>query len=123
MPIMTKTPDAWLPLSEPEFHVLLALGEADLHGYGIILAVGEATGGRVRLRTGTLYSALRRMEVRGWVEVSDERPEPADDDARRRYSRVTSHGRAVARAEAQRLASLADLARTRGFLPDAAANG
>jgi DNA-binding PadR family transcriptional regulator len=118
-----NTPDHWLPLSEPEFHVLLALGEADLHGYGIILAVDEATGGRVRLRTGTLYTALRRMEGRGWVEESDDRPDPAEDDARRRYYRVTSQGRAVGRAEAQRLASLADLARTRGFLPDAPAGG
>lgn len=116
-------PHSYLPLSEPEFHILLALGEADLHGYGIILAVEEATDRQVRLRTGTLYTALRRMESRGWVAESQERPEPADDDARRRYYRVTADGRAVARAEATRLASLAELARTRGFLPDAPAGG
>ena len=117
------TPESWLPLSEPEFHVLLALGEADLHGYGIIRAVEEATGGRVRLRTGTLYTALRRMEGRGWVEETEDRPAPADDDARRRYYRVTGRGVAVARAEAKRLSSLAELARSRGFLPDVPAAG
>jgi DNA-binding PadR family transcriptional regulator len=116
-------PQTWLPLSEPEFHVLLALGSEELHGYGIILAAAAATGGRVRLRTGTLYTALRRMQARGWVEESEHRPEPAEDDARRRYYRVTAAGRAVARAEAERLASLAALARSRGLLPDLPASG
>lgn len=115
--------EQWLPLSEPEFHILLALGGSDLHGYGIILAVEETTGGRVRLRTGTLYTALRRMESRGWVAESEERPDPAEDDARRRYYRVTTVGRAVARAEAQRHVALADLARARGYLPGAKARG
>ncbi len=110
--------DEWLPLSEPEFHVLLALSGAELHGYGIILSVEAATGGRVRLRTGTLYTALRRMAGRGWVEESEDRPDPSEDDARRRYYRVTRAGAAVARAEAERLASLAELARSRGYLAD-----
>ena len=52
------------PLREPTFFVLTALLPAPLHGYGIIKAVEEMSDGRVRLRAGTLYAALERLEKR-----------------------------------------------------------
>ena len=108
-------PDSLLPLTEPEFHILLALAQRERHGYGIIVAVEEATAGEVRLRTGTLYGAVRRMVDEGLIADVDG---PADEpnEERRRYYRLTSFGRAVARAEAHRVHDLAQLARERGLL-------
>jgi DNA-binding PadR family transcriptional regulator len=105
-------PGDLLPLTEPAFHILLALADRELHGYGIILSVEDATAGKVRLRTGTLYTAVRRMVDDGLIEESAEVP----DDDRRRFYRLTPFGRAVARAEAKRVASLASLARSKGLL-------
>ena len=100
-----------LPLSEPVFHILLALADRDLHGYGIILSVEASTAGKVRLRTGTLYTAVRRMVDEGLIAQA--RRSGAD---RRRFYTLTAFGRSVARAESWRIASLASLARERGLL-------
>ena len=108
-------PAALLPLTEPMFHILLALAEREMHGYGIIIAVEEATNGEIRLRTGTLYTAVRRMVEDGLIEETVRRHHEGDD-GRRRYYRLTRFGRAVARAEASRLEALTLLARSRGLL-------
>jgi DNA-binding PadR family transcriptional regulator len=98
-------PRRFLPLSPQQFHILLALTDGHLHGYAIIRDIAERTAGSLRLGTGTLYTALARLEALALVEESDRRPAAADDDERRRYYRLTPLGRAVARAEAARLAS------------------
>jgi len=100
-----------LPLTVPVFYTLLALADADRHGYGIITEVEERTGGDVRLRTGTLYTAIRRMLDQGLVEETDERPDPDVDDERRRYYRITEAGRKVLAAEAGRLEQMVSLVR------------
>lgn len=96
------------------FHILMALSERQLHGYGIIISVEEATKGDVRLRTGTLYTAIARMVEDGLIRETDS--EPDGDYERRRYYRITRFGRTVARLEATRVARLTSLARARGFL-------
>jgi DNA-binding PadR family transcriptional regulator len=68
------------------------------------LVVARLTDGMVRLRAGSLYTALARLTDDGLVEESPERPDPALDDERRRYYRLSTRGRAVAAAEAERLA-------------------
>jgi DNA-binding PadR family transcriptional regulator len=108
-----------LPLSEPVYHILLALADEPRHGYGIIQAVERWTEGRVRLRTGTLYTALRRLEEDGVVAEPADRPAP-EEDGRRRYYTLTPHGRAVLRAEAGRLERLVALARGHRVLPRSA---
>ena len=107
----------FLPLSAPAFHVLLALADADRHGYGIILEVQNRTHGEVRLRTGTLYTILRRLLDDGLIEESGARPSADEDDERRRYYRTTPLGRDVTSAEAQRLLRLVDIAREKRVLP------
>ena len=62
---------------------------------------------------GTLYGCLKRMLAAALIEESDERPDPALDDQRRRYYRMTELGQRAARAEAQRLASAVAAARAR----------
>lgn len=110
-------PATLLPLPAATFHILMALADADRHGYAIIQEVAARTSGGVTLGAGTLYRSIQRMIEQGLLEEIDERPAPEDDDERRRYYRITRFGRKVAEAEAQRLADLVRLARASGFVP------
>ena len=112
--------DALLPLPPATFHILIALGDGDAHGYAIIQEIAARTRGGVRLSAGTLYRSIQRMEEQGLVAESRGRPPAADDDERRRYYHVTAFGRAVATAEARRLTQLVKLARASGFAPERA---
>lgn len=100
-------PDEPSPLSEPALYILLALAEEPRHGYGIILRVEEWTGGRLVLRTGTLYTALRRMADSGWIEGTEV---DESEDQRRNYYRLTGPGRALIQSETSRIRELAELA-------------
>jgi len=119
-----RNPDDFLPLTPAMFHILLALADRDLHGYEIMREVAERTEGKVRLGPGTLYGSIKRMLNDDWIEELDERPDPELDDERRRYYRLSRFGRRVAVAEAERLAQLVKVARTkkllstRNFQPD-----
>jgi DNA-binding PadR family transcriptional regulator len=114
-----REPEEWLPLSPAVFHILLALADSERHGYGIIKEVEGRTGGRVRLGPGTLYGSIKRLLDEGLVEESEARPDPALDDERRRYYRLTSFGRRVAVAEAERLSGLVAAARAKNLLSGA----
>jgi DNA-binding PadR family transcriptional regulator len=111
-----RDPEELLPLSPAVFHVLLALADAERHGYGIIKEVEARTEGRVRLGPGTLYGSVKRMLEEGLIEESDERPDSELDDERRRYYRLTGFGRRVASAEAERLNGLVEAARAKRLL-------
>ena len=108
-----------LPLSVPVHQILLSLAGADRHGYAIIQDVRERTDGEVDLTASTLYGALSRMLADGTIEEIDA---PEDGDSRRRFYRVTEYGRAVARAEAGRLARALDQARAQGLGPESASS-
>jgi DNA-binding PadR family transcriptional regulator len=112
--------DKQAPLTPAAFHILLALADRERHGYGIMQEVAALTEGRVRLGPGTLYRSIKALLAEGLIEESSERPDPALDDERRRYYRLTEQGRGVAQAEAERLASLVRLARSRQLLPERA---
>ncbi len=105
-----QSPQDALPLTPPVFHILLALAGEERHGYGIMQDVSEQTEGALQLGPGTLYGCLKRMLAAGLVEESEERPDPALDDERRRYYRMTAFGKRVVRAEAQRLAGAVTVA-------------
>lgn len=87
-------------------HVLLAIGPEERHGYAIMGEVSRITGGTIRLGPGAIYTTIRRLLDDGLIEESDERPDPALDDQRRRYYRLTAVGRSVATSEVRRLDSL-----------------
>ena len=113
------TVDELLPLPSATFHILLALTADQRHGYAIIQDVEERTKGDLRLSAGTLYRSIARMVEQGLIaEVTRRRT--ADDDARRRYYRITPFGTAVARAEMRRLTELVRLARASGLQPEPA---
>jgi DNA-binding PadR family transcriptional regulator len=106
------------PLTPPVFHILLALTSGEKHGYGIMQDVAGQTNGDLQLGPGTLYGCLKRMLAAGFIEESDERPDPELDDERRRYYRITDPGRHAVRAEARRLAGAVEAARARRVLAD-----
>ena len=104
------------PLTPALFHVLLALADGEKHGYAILKEVRRRTNGRVKLSAGTLYAIIKRCLADGWIAESDERPDPALDDERRRYYRLTDYGRRAAVAEAERLQEVVGMARDKNLL-------
>lgn len=108
-------PKSYLPLSPALWEILVALADGDKHGYAIGKEVSRRTNGDVTLRATTLYSHLKRALEDGLIEETRERPDPALDDERRRYYRLTDRGRKVAVAESERLAATLKQARVRLF--------
>src|SRR5580704_5043874 len=100
-----SSPRELLPLTPPVFHILLALADEERHGYGIMQDVARQTNDALQLGPGTLYGCLKRMLAAGLIEESEERPDPALDDERRRYYRMKPLGERTVRAEAQRIAA------------------
>jgi DNA-binding PadR family transcriptional regulator len=114
-----RNPESHLPLSVPVHQILLSLADQDRHGYAVIQDVRERTEGEVALTASTLYGALSRMLSDGMItEVKHPRPKPEDWDSRRRYYRISTYGRAVARVEARRISRVLGQARDRGLGPD-----
>lgn len=98
------------PLREPTFFILLSLTPDARHGYAIMQDIAALSDGRVKLSTGTLYTALKRLLDDGWIEAV----ESADADPRRRQAyRLTPTGRRILQAETERLTTLATLAQQR----------
>lgn len=98
-------------LSQAAIHILLAIGPDERHGYAIMTEIDRLTAGRFRIGPGTLYTTIKRLLAAGLIEESDARPDPALDDQRRRYYRLTPAGRSVTASEVRRLESLVDSAR------------
>jgi DNA-binding PadR family transcriptional regulator len=97
-------------MQEATFLILTALAAGSQHGYGIITDVAEISGGRVRLRAGTLYTALDRLREDGLIGVDREE---VVDNRLRRYYRLTPQGAQRLAAEAARLQDNAAAALTR----------
>jgi DNA-binding PadR family transcriptional regulator len=97
-------------MQEATFLILTALADGSQHGYGIIAEVQEISGGRVRLRAGTLYTALDRLGADGLIEVDREE---IVSGRLRRYYRLTPEGTRRLAAEAARLHTNAKAALTR----------
>jgi PadR family transcriptional regulator PadR len=91
-------------MREPTYFVLASLLRGPLHGYAIIKRAEQLSDGRVRLATGTLYTALDRLTADGHVRLVSE--ETVDGRLRRTYG-LTEDGSAALRAEAQRMAEAA----------------
>lgn len=112
-------PRSFLPLSDLSLHVLLALGDGALHGYGIGKEIEERTDGRLKPTTGGLYQALKRLADDGLVDHAPE-AEAHSPDARRRYFRLTPLGRRVVALEMERLEDLMAVAREKRLFPGTA---
>jgi DNA-binding PadR family transcriptional regulator len=108
-------PNSALPLLKPvELLVLTELERQDQHGYGIVQAVEQHTGGSVSLVPGNLYRVLHRLIDRGLIAETDRPPTTQSNDQRRRYYRITDLGREEAAREIERVEALATMARGLG---------
>jgi DNA-binding PadR family transcriptional regulator len=94
-------------------HIVVALAGGEKHGYAIMREVEDLSGGAVTMGPGTLYGSLKRMSDQGLLEETEERPDPALDDQRRRYYRLTALGVRVGAAENDRLRRLVSAADAR----------
>jgi DNA-binding PadR family transcriptional regulator len=97
-------------LQEPTFLILTALAAGAQHGYGIMTDVAHISGGQVKLRAGTLYSALDRLTAEHLVEIDREE---IVDARLRRYYRLTPPGAQRLAAEVERLRARAAVASQR----------
>ena len=104
------------PLPAAAFQILLSLADEDLHGYGIMRQVAEQTSGRMRLGPGTLYSSIQTLLEEKLIEEVELRQGAKSGQERRRYYRLTTAGRKLARSEAERLAGLLRVARAKKIL-------
>lgn len=111
MPMFRRQGSGERPMKPTEFLILVSLAEREQHGYGLVQAI-EARTPHLRVEPANLYRTLRAMSRAGFIEESDERPDPALDDSRRRYFRITEKGIRAARAEASRLEGLVRLAKS-----------
>jgi PadR family transcriptional regulator PadR len=97
-------------MQEATFLILTALAGGSRHGYGIITDVEQISDRRVRLRAGTLYTALERLRADGLIEVDREE---IVDSRLRRYYRLTATGEELLATEAARLRANALVAMSR----------
>lgn len=108
-------PQALVPLTPLAFHILLSLADEPRHGYAIIRDIEKRTEGAMNVRSGTLYTAIQRLESDGLLEPAGRRAMDDKTDRRRRYYRITSLGRRVARLESVRIAAMLSTARAKNL--------
>jgi len=112
---MNRTdPEQYLPLTPLAFEVLLAVADSSLHGYDIMLAVEQRTGGQLSPNPGTLYRVLDRLLNEGLLETDEQIAGPEGEG--RRFYRLSKFGLRVADAEARRLDDQVKAARARRLL-------
>ena len=97
------------PLTEAVYLILLSLAPEPKHGYAIMKDVEEISSGRVKLSTGTLYGALRRLLESKWIVRFAEKEASRD----RQAYRLTANGQAAMTAETTRMKSLTRVAANR----------
>ena len=98
-----------LPLREPTFFILLSLSPGPKHGYAILKEVNNLSEGRVKLSTGTLYGAIKRLLDQDWIRRVDD-PIPNGTDRERKSYELTDLGRRALNAEIARLRKLVSVA-------------
>lgn len=98
------------------FHILLSVADRRLHGSAIMEDVLERTDGEIRLWPGMLYGSLAELAELGWIRESDAPDGAPTEGGKRRFWAITGDGQRALRAEAERLASYVDTARSKRVL-------
>jgi PadR family transcriptional regulator, regulatory protein PadR len=78
--------------------ILKAISLGPLHGYGVLLRIGQISGDRLQVEQGSLYPALYRLEHKGLVESEWG---TSENNRRARFYRLTAAGRTRLRKEAE----------------------
>jgi len=97
-------------LTETTFFILFSLAINPRHGYSIIKEVENLSEGRIKMATGTLYIAIKRLLDFGWIERYQEENEKKDGNRERKYYCLTEVGRQILQAELVRLRKLVKMA-------------
>ena len=84
------TPDTKLLQGTLDMLILKALSLAPQHGYGIGQRIMQMSEDVLRVEEGSLYPALQRMQVKGWI-ASESKKTPTGREAR--YYKLTTAGR------------------------------
>jgi DNA-binding PadR family transcriptional regulator len=87
-------------------HILLALADRESHGYAIMQAVRDQSGGHVPVQTASFYRYLAKLIDDGLVTEAAAARREGDDPRRGAYYRITPQGRQALAAEKQRLREL-----------------
>jgi DNA-binding PadR family transcriptional regulator len=96
-------------MSEAVVLILLSLADQPRHGYAILKDIQKLSDDRVRLSTGTLYGALRRLLEDGWIARFQE-----EDRSRAKQAyRLTALGRRNLQEEVSRMKQLTRVASLR----------
>ena len=106
---VVRKPDDSKPLSEPVLLILLSLADEPRHGYALMKDIEALSNGRVRLSTGTLYGALRRLLEDMWIERFDQEDTSRDKQA----YRLTRVGHRQLQVELERMKQLMRVAHVR----------
>ena len=97
------------PLSEPVLLILTSLSDQPRHGYALLKDIEALSGGRVRMSTGTLFGAIRRLLENGWIQPVD-----LDDTSRDKQGYgLTPAGRRQLQSEIERMKYLTKAATAR----------
>ena len=107
--------DKFPTLLDAEFHILLVLASDEQHGYAIMKTINEHPDISYFLGPATLYRTIRRLLERSLIEEVGDRPDPENDDERRRYYKLSTDGHKVMLSETERLSKLVSLARDWGL--------
>ena len=108
------------PLKLRVLQILLILGDGERHGWSIVKELQAQAGDGTRILPGSLYRTLNDMVERGLIEEAPE-PTASEEEARRRYLRVTELGIEAARANVDRLEDLVRTAKSKSvFFPSGA---
>jgi len=102
-------PEEGKPLTEPILLILVSLSDQPRHGYALMKDIETLSQGRVRLSTGTMYGALRRLLEAGWIEHFDQK----DTSREKQAYRLTRDGRRQLRTDLDRMKQLTRVATAR----------
>lgn len=102
---------SFTPLTPAVLYILMALSGGEKHGYGIMKQIESDFEGKITMGNGTLYGSLKRMLDAGLVAESDKKIDPAMDDQRRIYYKITGQGKRELAAELERYERVVSLTR------------
>jgi DNA-binding PadR family transcriptional regulator len=106
-----------IPLTPAVFFILFALADGEKHGYAIMQQTTKLSDGQFRMGPGTLYTTIQRLLELSLIEEASEKSTP---DSRRRYYRLTRHGRALLDLEINRMGAVLQLASQKRLWPQPA---
>jgi transcriptional regulator len=93
-----------LPQGTLEMLILKSVSLGPLHGYGILLRIQQISGERLEILQGSFYTAIYRLEHRGWIEGEWGESE---NNRRARFYSLTRTGKRQLKSETTKWTNMA----------------